>query len=146
MDGEVDLLSHHPKKSYKASQSVSATAQRLYGTLARLMEVGFSVDADGQRLKVAPATLLTASQRGWIRDHKAALVAAVSAPCWRWCIEYPRDAVAADSGRRCVADYVPDADWRTVSSDYPGAAVWPTPDDLDVADWIDGMTPRSDAA
>lgn len=142
MSGEVDLLSHHPKKSYKASQDVSATAQRLYAVLARLVALGFSVDTDGQRLKVSPATLLTAAQRGWIRDNKMMLVAAVSTPCWRWCIEYPRHAVAAGSGTRCVADYVPDADWRTVSSDYHGATVWPASDSLDVAGWIDAGMPR----
>ena len=148
MTVDVGLLYQHGKKPYKASSDVSATEpqQRLYAALARLVAAGFAVDTDGQRLKVTPARLLTEAQRDWIKTNLPALVAAVSAPCWRWCIEYPRHAVAADSEPRCVADYVPDADWRTVSSDYPGAAVWPTPDDLDVADWIDGMTPRSDAA
>ena len=119
-----------------------ATDNRLYLALARLVASGFSVDTDGQRLKVTPATLLTAAQRGWIRDHKAALVAAVSTPCWRWCIEYPRSLVAADSGTRCVAVYLPMVDWRRVSSEYPGAAVWPAPDGLDVADWIDAGMPH----
>ena len=138
MNDDVALLSHHAKKPYEASLSVSDTAQqhRLYVALARLVAAGFSVDTDGQRLKVTPARLLTAAQRGWIKTNLPALVAAVSAPCWRWCIEYPRS-LGTDSGTRCVADYVPAADWRTVSSDYPGAAVWPAPDDLDVAGWID---------
>lgn len=114
-----------------------ATDTRLYAALARLVAAGFVVDADGQRLKVTPARLLTAAQRDWIQTHKAALVAAVSTPLARWCIEYPRSLVTADSGTRCVADYLPAADWRTVSSDYPGAAVWPAPGGLDVAGWID---------
>lgn len=119
-----------------------ATKNSLYLALARLVAAGFAVDTDGQRIKVTPARLLTAAQRDWIKTNLPALVAAVSTPVERWCIEYPRDAVAADSGTRCVADYVPAADWRTVASDYPGAAVWPAPDGLDVADWIDGGTPR----
>ena len=140
MTADVGLLYQHGKKPYKASSDVSATEQqhrRLYAALARLVAAGFSVDTDGQRLKVSPATLLTATQRGWIKTNLLALVAAVSAPCWRWCVEYPRHAVAADSGTRCVADYAPDADWRRVSSDYPGAAVWPSPDGLDVANWVE---------
>lgn len=108
-----------------------ATDNRLYAALARLAVAGFSVDTDGQRLKVTPARLLTAAQRGWIRDHKAALIAAVSAPAWRWCIEYP-------DGQRYAVDCAPDADWRTVSSDYPGATIWPAPDGLDVVGWIGG--------
>lgn len=130
MTVDVGLLYQHGKKPYKASLSVSDTTQRLYAALARLVAVGFSVDTDGQRLKVSPATLLTAAQRGWIRDNKVALVAAVSAPAWRWCIEYP-------DGQRYAVDCLPDADWRTVSSDHPGAAVWPASDSLDVAGWID---------
>ena len=144
-DSDVGLLSHHAKKPYIASSYVSATGQqqqRLYVALARLVAAGFAVDTDGQRLKVTPARLLTEAQRDWIKTNLPALVAAVSTPCWRWCIEYPRHAVAADSGTRCVADYVPDADWRTVSSDYPGAAVWPASDSLDVAGWIDAGMPR----
>ena len=144
-DSDVGLLSHHAKKPYIASSYVSATGQqqqRLYAALARLVAAGFAVDTDGQRLKVTPARLLTEAQRDWIKTNLPALVAAVSTPCWRWCIEYPRHAVAADSGTRCVADYVPDADWRTVSSDYPGAAVWPASDSLDVAGWIDAGMPR----
>lgn len=140
MDNDVGLLSHHGKKPYKTSQSVSDTEphhahhQRLYVALARLVAAGFSVDTDGQRLKVSPATLLTPAQRDWIRDNKAALVAVVSTPAWRWCIEYP-------DGQRLVADYLPATDWRTVASDYPGATAWPVPDGLDVAEWIDGGTP-----
>ena len=107
-----------------------ATDNRLYAALARLAVAGFSVDTDGQRLKVTPARLLTAAQRGWIRDHKAVLIAVVSAPCWRWCIEYP-------DGQRYVVDCLPDADWREVSRDHPGATIWPAPDSLDVAGWID---------
>lgn len=140
MNDDVSLLSHHAKNPYEASSVLSDTAQqqqRLYLALARLVAAGFSVDTDGQRLKVAPAALLTAAQRGWIQTHKVALVAAVSEPCGAWCVEYPRSAVAADSGIRCVADYWPAVDWRTVVRDYAGAAVWPAPDGLDVAGWID---------
>ena len=114
-----------------------ATDTRLYAVLARLVALGFSVDTDGQRLKISPAALLTAGQRGWIQAHKVALVAAVSEPCGAWCVEYPRSVVAADSGTRCVAVYMPAVDWRRVSSEYAGAAVWPAPDGLDVAGWID---------
>lgn len=145
MSDDVVLLSHHAKKPYETSLVVSATAQqqqRLYLALARLVAAGFVVDTDGSRLKVAPAALLTAAQRGWIQTHKAAaLVAAVSTPIARWCIEYPRAAVAADSGTRCVADYWPAMDWRTVTKDYPGAAVWPAPNGLNVVNWIDAKMP-----
>lgn len=140
MNDDVALLSHHNKNPYEASSVISDTAQqqqRLYLALARLAAAGFTVDTDGQRLKVSPAALLTAAQRGWIQTHKAALVTAVSTPIARWCIEYPRSLVTADSGTRCVADYLPAVDWRQVSSDYAGAAVWPAPDGLDVAAWID---------
>ena len=144
-DSDVALLSHHGKKPYKASSYVSATGQqqqRLYAALARLVGAGFSVDTDGQRLKVTPARLLTAVQRDWIKANLSALVDAVATPVERWCIEYPRSLVAADSGTRCVAVYLPATDWRRVSSDYPGAAVWPAPDDLDVAGWIDAGMPH----
>ena len=139
MTADVGLLYQHGKKPYKASSDVSDTGpqQRLYAALARLVAAGFAVDTDGQRLKVTPARLLTAAQRGWIKTNLPALVEAVSTPAECWCIEYPRHAVAADSGTRCIADYLPMMGWRTVSSDYPGAAVWPAPDDLDVAGWID---------
>lgn len=139
MTADVGLLYQHGKKPYKASSDVSDTGpqQRLYAALARLVAAGFAVDTDGQRLRVTPARLLTAAQRDWIKTNLPALVAAVSTPAERWCIEYPRRAVAADSGTRYVADYLPLMDWRTVSSDYPGAAVWPAPDGLDVAGWID---------
>ena len=120
----------------------SATDNRLYLALARLVASGFSVDTDGQRLKVTPARLLTAAQKDWIGQHKAALVSAVSAPWMHWCIEYPRSLVVGDSGTRCVAVYLPATDWRRVSSDYPSAAVWPAPDDLDVAGWIDAGMPH----
>ena len=140
MTADVGLLYQHGKKPYKASSDVSATEQqqrRLYAALARLVAAGFSVDTDGQRLKVTPARLLTEEQRDWIKTNLPALVAAVSVQCWRWCVEYPRNAVADNGGTRCVADYLPMVDWRRVSSDYPGAAVWPSPDGLDVANWID---------
>ena len=119
-----------------------ATDNRLYLALARLVAAGFAVDTDGQRLKVTPARLLTAAQRGWIQTHKAALVAVVSTPAERWCIEYPRSLVVADSGTRCVADYLPLVDWRTVTRDYPGATAWPAPDGLDVAGWIEAGMPH----
>lgn len=132
MTADSGFLYQHSKNSYEASLSVSDTAQqqqRLYLALARLVAVGFVVDADGQRLKVAPATLLMAAQRDWIQAHKARLVAAVSTPCWRWCVEYP-------AGRRYVVDCLPEADWRNVMQDYPDAAIWPAPNGLDVAVWI----------
>ena len=126
------LLSHHAKKPNTTSSVVSATAQqpRLCRALARLVSAGFTVDTDGQRLKIAPAALLTAAQRDWIQAHKSALVAAVSMPRWRWCVEYP-------DGRRYVVDCVPECDLRDVARNYAGAAVWPAPDDIDVATWID---------
>lgn len=62
----------------------------------------------------------------------------VPAERWcRWCIEYPRSRITADSGSRCVVDYLPMVDWRTVARDSPGATVWPAPAGLDVAAWID---------
>lgn len=133
MTDDVALLSHHSKKTYKASSYVSDTGQqqqRLYVVLARLTAAGFSVDTDGLRLKVAPAKLLTTAQRDWIQANKPALVAAVSTPAWRWCVEYP-------AGTRYSVDCLPDVDWHQVSSEYPGATVWPAPDGLDVATWID---------
>lgn len=144
-DSDVGLLSHHAKKPYIASSYVSATGQqqqRLYVALARLVAAGFAVDTDGQRLKVTPAKLLTPSQRGWIKTNLPALVSAVSTPWMRWCVEYPRHAVAADSGTRLVCDYLPFADWRRVSAEYPGATVWPAPDNLDVGGWIDAGMPH----
>lgn len=136
MTADVGLLYQHGKKPYKASSDVSDTEQqrrRLYAALARLVAAGFAVDTDGQRLKVTPARLLAAAQRGWIRDNKAVLVSALAAAHWRWCVEYP-------AGTRYIVDCLPAADWRQVSSEYPGAAIWPAPDGLDVADWIDGGT------
>lgn len=118
-----------------------ATDTRLYAALARLLTAGFSVDTDGQRLKVTPARLLTVAQRDWIKTNLPALVSAVSTPVERWCIEYPRHAVTDDSGTRCVAVYLPATDWRRVSSEYPGAAIWPAPDEIDVAGWIDEGMP-----
>lgn len=143
MTADVGLLYQHGKKPYKASSDVSDTGpqQRLYAALARLVAAGFAVDTDGQRLKVTPARLLTAAQRAWIQQHKVALVAAVSAPRGAWCVEYPRSAVTPDSGTRAVADYWPAADWRRVSRDYPGAVVWPAPDGLNVAEWIEAGKP-----
>lgn len=132
MTDDVALLSHHSKKTYKASSYVSDTGQqqqRLYVLLARLVATGFVVDTDGQRLKVAPAKLLTTAQRDWIQANKPALVAAVSTPAWRWCVEYP-------AGTRYSVDCLPAADWRNVAADYPGAAVWPAPEGLDVSRWI----------
>jgi len=146
MTADSGFLYQHSKNPYTTSLSISDTAQqqqRLYLALARLVAVGFVVDTDGQRLRVSPAALLTAAQREWIQTHKAALVAAVSAPCCRWCIEYPRSAVTPDSGTRLVSDYWPAVDWRRVSSEYPGSAVWPAPDNLDVAGWIDAGMPST---
>ena len=144
MTADVGLLYQHGKKPYKASSDVSDTGpqQRLYAALARLVAAGFAVDTDGQRLKVTPAKLLTPSQRDWIKANLSALVAAVSTPVERWCIEYPRSLVAADSGTRCVVDYLPMVDWRTVARDSPGATVWPAPASLDVAAWIDAIHQR----
>lgn len=145
MIDDVALLSHLGKKPYKASLDVSDTAQQqqqLYAVLARLVAAGFSIDTDGYRLKVTPARLLITAQRDWIQTHKTALVLAVSIPVERWCIEYPRSRITADSGTRCVVDCLPMMDWRTVARDYPGATVWPAPARLDVAAWIDAIHQR----
>lgn len=137
MNADSGFLYQHLAASTQTLISDSVTETRLFVALARLAAVGFVVDTDGQRLKVTPARLLSSAQRDWLRKNKPALVAAVSTPFARWCIEYPRSLVAADSGTRCVVDYLPEADWRTVARDYFGAAVWPAPDNLDVAGWID---------
>ena len=110
-------------------KSNNATETRLFGALNRLVAAGFSVDTDGARLKVSPAALLNATQRDWIQEHKPALVDALSAMRWRWCVEY-------SDGARYVVDYLPEADWQRVSAEYRGAAVWPAPEDWDVAEWI----------
>lgn len=128
MTVDRDLLYQHSKNPYEASLVVSDTTQH-FVALARLVAAGFTVDADGQRLKVAPAALLTPAQRDWIRTHKARLVAAVSTPHWRWCVEYP-------DGQRCVVDCLPDADWRDVARDYAGAVVWPAHEGLNAAAWL----------
>lgn len=127
-DSNAELLSHHGKKPYEASSDGSDTAQ-LYAALARLVALGFTVDTDGQRLKVAPAALLSTTQRDWLKAHKPALVAAVSTPAWQWCVEYP-------DGLRLVDHYLPEADWRRVAADWRGAAVWPAPEHIDVLGWI----------
>lgn len=108
-----------------------------YAGLNRLAAAGFSTDSDGGALLVSPAGRLSATQRNWLTQHKTELLGALAAVSGRWCIEYPRSAVAADSGTRLVADYSPATDWRRVSREYPGAAVWPAHDGLDVAAWLD---------
>lgn len=120
------------------------TDTRLYAALARLVAAGFAVDVDTgrQRLKVTPSRLLTMAQRDWVKVNLSALVLAVSIPVERWCIEYPRSRITADSGTRCVVDCLPMMDWRTVARDYPGATVWPAPARLDVAAWIDAIHQR----
>ena len=79
---DVALLSHHVKKSYKASSCVSATEPQqpplsvALVALVRLVAAGFRVDMDASgRLAVSPAKRLTAAQRDWIQQHKPALVA-----------------------------------------------------------------------
>lgn len=141
MTADSGFLYQHLAASNQTLTSNSATETRLFAALARLAAVGFVVDTDGSRLKVTPARLLSASQRAWIQQHKAALVTAISAPRGTWCVEYPRSAVTPDSGTRCVADYWPAADWRTVARDYFGAVVWPAPDGFDVAGWIEAGKP-----
>lgn len=124
------------------------TDPRLYAVLARLVATGFAVDVDTdrQRLKVTPSRLLTTAQRDWIKANLSALVLAVATPVERWCIEYPRSLATADSGTRCVVDYLPMVDWRTVARGYPGATVWPAPAGLGVAKWISEGMPILDSA
>jgi hypothetical protein len=139
MKGNAENLYHHLTASNPYPISDKATS---FTTLNRLAAAGFEVDVDDGRLKVVPAGRLTAAQRDYLHDHKAALVAALAAVAGRWCVEYPRSAVATDSGSRLVADYWPAVDWRRVSREYPGAAVWPVPDGFDVAVWIrEGTAP-----
>lgn len=129
MNADSGFLYQLLTPSPSTPKSNTATETRLFGALNRLVATGFSVDTDGDRLKVSPAALLNATQRDWIHEHKPALVAAVSATIWRWCVEYP-------DGARYVVDYLPEADWRRVSAEYRGAAVWPAPEGLDVAELI----------
>ena len=129
MNSDVGLLYQLQTPSNQTLTRDSATEKRLYVALARLVSAGFEVDTDGQRLKVSPAALMNEKQRDWLKEHKPELVAAVSSPVWRWCAEYP-------DGRRYVVDYLPGVDWRRVSAEYRGAAVWPAAEDIDVAAWI----------
>lgn len=91
---------------------------------------GFRLEAHGGVLRVAPADKLTTAQRAWLAANKAALVAVLAEPHNRWLVEY------SGGGGRLLAVYSPARDRRTVSADYPGAAIWPAPDDLDVVAWI----------
>lgn len=138
---ESSLLYHHSITPTKGVTDSTVTETGHFAAMNRLTAAGFRVDVDASgRLAVSPAGRLTPPQRDWIQQHKPALAAALVAEHGYWCIEYPRSAVAADSGTRCVAVYLPATDWRHVSADYPGAAVWPAPDSLDVAGWIDAGT------
>jgi hypothetical protein len=121
---------HHLSSSRDSPESYNATTEAgLFATLNRLAALGFDVDTDGARLKVAPAALLSTEQRNWLKAHKPALIAAVSTPRWRWCVEYP-------DGTRYVAHFAPEADWRCAAADWRGAAVWPAPENIDVLGWI----------
>jgi hypothetical protein len=136
MGNESSFLYQHSLTPTKGVADSTVTETGHFTAINRLAAAGFRVDVDGARLAVSPAALLTAEQRDWLATNKAALVAALVAEQGRWCIEYPRSAVAADSRTRLVADYLPAVDWRRVSADYPGTAVWPAPDSLDVAAWM----------
>ena len=46
----------------------------------KLMAAGFALTAEGSRLRVAPADLLTDELRAGIREHKAALLALLAVP------------------------------------------------------------------
>lgn len=129
MNSDVGLLYQLQTPSNQTLTRDNATEKRLYVALARLVSAGFEVDTDGRRLKVSPAARLDEKQRDWLKAHKPDLAAAVSSPVWRWCVEYP-------DGARCVVDYLPESDWRRVSAEYLGAAVWPAPEGLDVAEWV----------
>ncbi len=118
MSANRDFLYQLLTPSPSTPKSHDATETRLFGALNRLVAAGFAVDTDGRRLKVSPGDLLDATQRDWLQAHKHELVAAVSATRWRWCVEYP-------DGARYVVHYLPESDWRRVSSEYRGAAVWP---------------------
>ena len=47
--------------------------------LRRLEQAGFSIQADHGKLRIHPADRLTPEQRAWIGDHKAELLAALTA-------------------------------------------------------------------
>ncbi len=142
MGSESSLLYQHQTFSGTTPESNNATETGLFTALNRLVATGFHVGIDSDaRLAVSPANRLTGTQRDWIQQHKPALVAALAAEHWRWCVEYPRWWVRPDSGTRCIVDYLPEADFRRVTADYPGAAVWPAPEDFDVVGWInEGMS------
>lgn len=118
MSADTGFLYHLLSSSPSTPKSHDATETRLFGALNRLVAAGFAVDTDGARLKVSPAVSLDATQRDWLKAHKLELVVALSATHWRWCVEYP-------DGARYAVYYLPEADWRRVSSEYRGAAVWP---------------------
>lgn len=131
MGNESSFLYQHPIAPTKGVTDSTVTENVQFAALNRLAAASFRVDVDASgRLAVSPANLLTTTQRDWLALNKSALVAALVAEQGRWCVEYP-------AGTRCVVDYLPETDWRTVAADYPGAAVWPAPDGLDVATWID---------
>lgn len=131
MSDVVGISYHHLSASGSHPKGDNATETRLFAALNKLVAAGFTVDTDGRRLRVSPAARMTAQQREWLQKNKAELVEAVIAARWRWCVEWP-------DGRRCVVDFLPGSDWRQVSGEYPGAAVWPAPDGFDVAEWIGG--------
>ena len=125
----VGISYHHLYLPGPCPESHNAAETLPFAALNRLAAAGFDVDMDGGALLVKPAGRLSATQREWLAGNKAALLAALSATRWRWCVEWP-------DGRRYVVDYVPAAHWRRVSGEYPGAAAWPAPDGFDVAAWM----------
>lgn len=121
MSTDTGFLYQLLNPSPSTPKSHNATESRLFAALSRLAAAGFAVDTDGDRLKVSPAALLTATQRDWLKANKADLVAALSTAEWCWLVQYP-------DGKRYAVFYLPEADWRRVSAEYRGAAVWPVPD------------------
>jgi hypothetical protein len=135
---ESGFLYQHPTRTGRNVAGSTVTETGLFAALDRRVAAGFAVDTDGARLRVSPAARRTAPQTQWIQQHQPTRVAARVARPWRGGVEYPKARVAPDSGTRCVVNYPPEAGWRRVAADYPGAAVWPVPDGMDVAAWIDG--------
>ena len=131
-------------------------AEAVYASLAQAGSSGLAwregtpADWTGERLLAAQEVLyhdrrmVFADGRHYLRacappilDFAPDISAEKFVPAERWCIEYPRSLVTSDSGTRCVVDCLPMMDWRTVARDYPDATVWPAPNGLDVAAWID---------
>mgnify|MGYP007095758244 FL=1 len=155
----TDSLSDEQRQFIRAHKGTLVAllmdAEAVYAALAQTGSSGLAwregtpADWTGERLLAAQEVLyhdrrmVFTDGRHYLRacappvvDFAPDIPAEKFVPAERWCIEYPRSRITAESAR-CVVDCLPMMDWRTVARDYPGATVWPAPAGLDVAAWID---------